>query len=114
MKNSLAKMLILGMLEIDDEPLNLILSEAIINEDNWEYITEPYKTCIITKKDLQESISELIELKMVELLNETGDKIDYSNLKEILDSNTEWVYWFRITEIGKNFFDEHYTKFFAE
>ncbi len=114
MKNDLAKMLILGMLEIDDEPLNLILSEAIINEDNQEYITKPYKTNIITEKDLKESIRDLIGLKMIDLLSETGDKIDYSNLEEILDSNTEWVYWFRITESGKNFFDDNYTEFFSE
>ena len=53
---------------------------------------------------------------MILLLNEIGEELncteDEFNL--ILNSTTEWEYWFRITNLGKEFFDNTFSKFFRE
>lgn len=108
----LTKLLILLMLFDDDEPLNLILKEARITENNIYLLKDPYKEFNITQECIKKALNELKEERMVDILNEKGEVccFSYNEFSSILDSSCDWEYWFRITVQGK----EHFNNTFAE
>lgn len=114
MTNILANLLILVLLFDDDEPINLILKEAQITEKNIYLLKEPYKNSQITQYDIKEALKELKQEKLVIVLNEKGEKSNFNDVefRFILDSRSEWEYWFRITELGKEYFNNRFSDFF--
>lgn len=114
MKENLVKILILEMLSIDDEPLNLILAEAIVSEDKRQHTKSPYDKEVISQVDIKDALRELKQNSMVNILDESGKKILCDEIDEVLNSKEEWVYWFSITDSGKKFLEENYFQFFNE
>lgn len=112
----LEKLLILTMLFDDDEPLNLILEEALITEENKGFLNKKFQNEQITIKNIKCALEELRKCNMVELLSENGEKLgcDDSEFSQILESDEEWKYWFRITKSGKRFFDDNQQTYFRE
>jgi hypothetical protein len=110
---NLVKMLVLHMLSIDDEPLNLILSEAVISEDNKSYIQSPYSVEVVSQDDIKEALKDLERNNLIILLNELGEPLKDKNIEEVLKTNTEWEFWFRITEDGIELFEKNYSSFFS-
>jgi hypothetical protein len=112
MKIDLAKMLVLEMLSIVDEPLNLILTEAKVTEDKFEYIKPDYRNVNISEVDIKKAIKELKSAEMINILDSNGKFLDYDNIDEVLNSKEEWEIWFSITMTGQNTFENNYSDFF--
>lgn len=72
------EMLILDMLTVDDEPLNLVLSEAIVNDDSKQYIKPPYNNYKVQLSQIKDALKRLIKFNMIIILDETGEQLDIS------------------------------------
>jgi hypothetical protein len=53
---------------------------------------------------------------MIELLSDDGKKLDNEDFdfEQIMNSEEEWKYWFRITQNGVKFFDNHHQAYFRD
>lgn len=111
---TLIKLLILEMLFDDDEPLNLVMKNAIITENNRYFIKEHYQNEEVDSNKIKETIKKLLHDNMVALLNENGEKLIYEEpeIDTILDSNEEWKFWLRVNKKGKQFFNDNYEIYF--
>ena len=107
------EMLILDMLTVDDEPLNLVLSEAIVNDDSKQYIKPPYNNYKVQLSQIKDALKRLIKFNMIIILDETGEQLDIS-INDVLKSPETDFFWFRVTESGKSFFYENYHEFWKE
>lgn len=111
----LVKLLVLKMLLEDNEPLNIILEEAF-TEDKRNLLKKGYQDRQITKEKIKQALTELKDNYMITLQDEKGKELSLSKEKfdEILNSNAEWTYWFRITKDGEKLFYDNYLDFFDE
>jgi hypothetical protein len=101
------------MLKLDDEPLNLILNEAKITENNYEFIKKIYHEVLISEEEIKTAIIELKKDNMIILLDDNGRGLDV-DINKIIDSKEPFKYWFSITQKGKYFFEENYFSFWKE
>ena len=117
MEIDIIKMGILDMLNLDDEPLNLILEEA---GTPYGDLKETYKNIVISRGDIRNGLKELILNKYVIVLDIIGEEIHNYNIDQVLKDEvlSEDVpissIWFRLTKLGKKAYDDDYDKFFAE
>lgn len=109
---SLVKMLIWEMLVNDDEPLNLILSEAVVSENNKEYIKPPYCNEVISQNEIKDALKDLAQNNTVILLDQHGKPLKDKNIDEVLNSNSEWEFWFRITQTGEDLLEKNYYSYY--
>jgi hypothetical protein len=112
----LVKLLVLKMLFDDNEPLNLILKEALITEDNMSLLKDGFQKQQIVAEDIKCALKELKNGNMIKLLSENGKFLDCDECEfnQILNSNEEWKYWFKITKSGEKFFNDNYQTYFRE
>ncbi len=107
------KMLVLEMLSIDDEPLNLILSEAVVSQNNKNHILPFYHAEVITQSDIKEAIKDLEQGNLILLLDEQGIPLGNKNIDQVLESNREWEFWFRISKKGMEIYESSYSSYFV-
>ena len=114
MNIDLAKALILDMLSLDDESLDILLeevSEIPTREDLKPCLNPSYIDIILNSEDIKNAIRQLVEDKMVLVLDEKGKKLVYDSLDEILEIKTRYTFWFRMTKKGEEWYKSTEAKY---
>lgn len=106
------KMKILDRLNLDDEPINLILKEMKTRDQD---LRETYKNVDIPEEEIRNGLKELIKNKYVRVYDEKGNEIfNYDIDKVLSDDIPVWSIWFRLSELGEKTYYNQYYKFWSK
>lgn len=112
MKIDITKMKILDRLNLDDEPMKLILKEIEVHDQN---LKESYKKIVVREEEIRNGLKELIKNKYVRVLDEKGKEMKGYDLEKVLSDDVPvWSIWFRLTELGEKTYYILYNKFWKE
>ena len=111
---SFTKLMILDKLKIDDEPLDLILSEIRVIDEIRDRLRKPFRSIDISDEEIKASLKGLLKDGFVLVLDEAGREIKHYNIDQLLNSEEPRSIWFRLTPLGEEAFDKNFSKFWED